>query len=165
MLPYIILGAVLGLPVFFGFFFRVSASHLFFSVMAGELLGRYFGHEVESFIDNTFKNGNLTHYAEAIVITLPIVLTALILKGGISRTKGVLNIFPLVITSVVYAAFVLPVLPHNIQEIIGQVPLGRSLMDTSGLIIGGVVLVQLVALWVLSRGEGNDRHKKRNKKD
>jgi hypothetical protein len=164
MLPYIILGVVLGLPVFFGLFFRVSASHLFFSVMTGELLGRYFGEDVERFISNTFKDGNLTHYSEAIVLTLPIILTAIFLKGSISRTKGVINFFPLIITSIVYAAFLLPVLPHDVQEILAEVPLGRSLLDTSSWIIGGVVLIQLVALWVLNRGEGGgkSRRKKRD---
>lgn len=164
MLPYIILGIVLGIPVFFGLFFRVSASHLFFSVMTGELLGRYFGHTVEEFIGHTFKDGSLTHYAEAIVITLPIILTALFLKGSVSRTKGILNFFPLVITSIVYAAFMLPVLPADVQATISSVPLGRSLLDTSSVIIGGVVLIQLVALWVLNHGE-NSAKKRRKSKD
>lgn len=163
MLPYIILGVVLGIPVFFGLFFRVSASHLFFSVMAGELLGRYFGKDVEHFIEKTFKNGELTHYAEALVITLPIILTALFLKGSVSRTKGILNFFPLIITSVVYAAFVLPVLPREVQDIVSQVPLGEGLLNTSSYIIGGVVVIQLVALWLLNRGE--EKKSKRKKKD
>lgn len=161
MLPYVILGLSLGIPVFFGLFFRVSASHLFFSVMAGELLGRYFGEDVERFIASTFKNANLTHYAEAIVLTLPIILTAIFLKGSISRTKGILNFFPLIITSVVYVAFLLPVLPHEVQEVVARVPLGRSLLDTSSWIIGGVVLIQLVALWVLNHGEESKRRRKR----
>lgn len=163
MLPYIILGVIFFIPVFFGLFFRVSASHLFFSVMAGELLGRYFGKDVEHFIANTFRNPNLTHYAEAFVLTLPIVLTAIFLKGSISRTKGILNFFPLIITSVVYAAFLLPVLPRDVQEIIASVPIGQSLLDMSNVIIGGVVLIQLVALWLLNRGEESKRRKRRKK--
>lgn len=165
MLPYVILGIILGLPIFFGLFFRVSASHLFFSVMAGELLGRYFGKDVEHFISNTFKDGNLTHYSEAIVITLPIILTALFLKGSVSRTKGVLNFFPLIITSVVYAAFMLPVLPHSVQDQVASVPLGQNLLDTSSVIIGAVVLIQLVALWLLNRGEGGSKRRRKRKKD
>lgn len=164
MLPYVILGVIFAIPIFFGLFFRVSASHLFFSVMAGELLGRYFGKDVEHFIATTFRNPNLTHYAEAIVLTLPIVLTAIFLKGSISRTKGILNFFPLVITSVVYAAFLLPVLPHEVQKTISSVPIGQSLLDMSNAIIGGVVLIQLVALWLLNRGEESKR-RKRKKKD
>lgn len=163
MLPYIILGIILGLPVVFGLFFRVSASHLFFSVMTGELLGRYFGKDVEHFISNTFKNEDLTHYSEAIVITLPIILTAIFLKGSISRTKGILNLFPLVITSIVYAAFMLPILPQEVQDEIAKVPLGESLLGTHSVIIGGVVLIQLVALWVLNRGEEAKRAKRKKK--
>lgn len=165
MLPYIILGIILGIPVFFGLFFRVSASHLFFSVMTGELLARYFGEDVERFISSTFKDGNLTHYSEAIVITLPIILTALILKGSVSRTKGILNFFPLIITSIVYAAFMLPVLPHEVQTTVASVPLGQSLLDTSNVIIGGVVLIQLVALWLLNRGENSSKKRRKRSKE
>jgi hypothetical protein len=161
MLPYIIVGVILGLPVFFGIFFRVSASHLFFSVMTGELLGRYFGEDVEHFIGQTFTNSNLTQYAHAIVITLPVILTALFLKGSVSKSKSILNLFPLVITSVVYAAFILPVLPPDVQALAVTVPFGKDLLDTSNAIIGGVVLVQLVALWLLNRG---DRSGKKSKK-
>lgn len=163
MLPYVILGVVLGIPIFFGLFFRVSASHLFFSVMTGELLGRYFGHDVERLIGNTFKDGNLTHYSEAIVLTLPIVLTAIFLKGSISRTKGILNFFPLIITSIVYAAFLLPVLPHEVQQTVASVPLGSNLLDMSNAIIGGVVLIQLVALWVLNHGENAKKRRRKHK--
>ena len=47
MAEYLVLAIVVGLPIFLGVFFRVSAPHLFFSVMAGELLARYFGEEAE----------------------------------------------------------------------------------------------------------------------
>lgn len=128
-------------------------------------MGRYFGKDVEHFISNTFKDADLTHYSEAIVITLPIILTALFLKGSVSRTKGILNFFPLIITSIVYAAFMLPVLPHDVQETIASVPIGNSLLDTSNVIIGTVVLIQLIALWVLNRGEGGSKRKRRKNKD
>jgi hypothetical protein len=46
---------------------------------------------------------------------------------------------------------------------LAKVPLGRSLLDTSSAIIGGVVLIQLVALWVLNRGENGGKGKRRRK--
>lgn len=165
MQGYITLGILLGLPIFFGLFFRVSAPHIFFAVMTGELLGRYFGEDVEHFMAETFKNEQLTHYAEALIITIPVILTALFLKRTLSKTKSLLNIFPLIITGVVYAAFMLPILPSELQAQVQTVPFGKDLFDTSSAIIGGVVLVQLVALWLLNRGEADKRSKKRRKKD
>lgn len=163
MLPYILLAVLLGLPLAVGLFFRVNVSHIFFSVMTGELLGRYFGHAVEDFFGQTFQSDTLTHYAEAIVITLPIVLTAIFLKGSVGRSRSVLNILPLVITGIVYAAFMLPILPSDIQAQVQTVPLGKDLFDTSSVIIGGVVLVQLVTLWLVERsGESGKRKKKRD---
>lgn len=162
MLPYVIVGGLLAVPVLLGFLMRVSAPHIFFSVMAGELLARYFGEKAILEAEKAFRNPYTTHYAELAILTIPVVLTALILKGTISIGKNILNIVPLVITGLVYASFALPLLPSDVQSTISSNPLGRELLNTSSEIIGVVVLVQLVALWVLNRGE---KSKKRRKKD
>jgi hypothetical protein len=161
MLPYFIVGGLLAVPVLLGFFMRVSAPHIFFSVMAGELLARYFGQDAVVEAEKAFRNPYTTQYAELAILTLPIILTALILKGTISISKNILNLIPLVITGVVYASFALPLLPADVQATIASNPLGQELLNTSSTIIGVVVLIQLVALWVLNRGE---KSKKRGKK-
>ncbi len=161
MIPYLIVGGLLAVPVVLGFLMRVSAPYIFFSVMAGELLARYFGEKAILEAEKAFRNPYTTHYAELAILTLPVILTAMILKGTISISKNILNLVPLVITGVVYASFALPLLPADVQATISSNPLGRELLNTSSEIIGVVVLVQLVALWVLNRGE---KSKKRGKK-
>ncbi|MBP7807360.1 hypothetical protein KA047_02585 [Candidatus Saccharibacteria bacterium] len=163
MTPYIILGILLGLPLALGLLFRVSASALFFSVMAGELLGRYFHSEAGEIARSFFKTNAAAEYAEAFIIVLPMFLTALFMHGSISRGKTLLHVIPLAITGIVLAAFVLPILPYEIQQQVATIPFGKQLLDTHNMIIGVVVLLQLISLWLLSRAPG-EPHKKSHKK-
>lgn len=165
MTPHIILGILLCLPLVLGVLFRVSASALFFSVMAGELLGRYFHSEAASFARSTFKTQASADYAEAFIVILPLLFTALFMNGSIPRHKTLFHAIPLAITGIVLAAFVLPILPTGVQEQVATVPLGKQLLDTSNMIIGVVVLLQLIALWILNRapGEGHRKRKKSKK--
>lgn len=162
MVAYVLIAAVLALPVGFGLFFRVGAPHIFFSVMAGELLARSFGHDVEhALVQHTTLGYNVVGYSEVALLALPVLFTALFLKGSVSHGKSLLNIAPLIVTGVVFAAFALPVLPAAARELVAGVPLGKQLLDVSGVIIGVVVILQLVALWLLNRGEGKKHGRKK----
>lgn len=161
MTAYIIVGGLIALPILVGFFNRVKAPHIFFSVMAGELLARYFGFNAAIEAEKAFRNDTVTHYTELALLTIPILLTGLLLRHTISVGKNILNLVPLVITGVVYASFALPLLPADVRAQVASNPVGQELLNTSSNIIGVVVLVQLIALWVLNRGEGS---KKRGKK-
>lgn len=163
MQAYIIVGALIALPVVLGIVMRVSASHLFFSVMAGELLARYFGHDAYSVIESVSRNTTLASYSEAIVLTLPLLLTAVFLKGSMSRSKTALHIIPFAVTGIVYAAFMLAVLPASVQEIIRSNPLTDKFIGMDSVVIGFVVFFQLVALWLLNRGN-REKHGKKHKK-
>lgn len=161
MIPYAVLGAILGLPLLLGLIFRVSTSHLFFSLMAGELLGRYFGHEVGLIIETVTHNPTAATYAEVGVILLPMFLTAIFLKDSLSKGKVIFHFIPLLVTGVIMAAFLLPELPLAAQEQVKTIEAGRQLLNTSNLIVGGVVLLQLVSLWLLNRPHG-EHHKKKH---
>ena len=157
MIPYAVLGAVLGLPLLLGLIFRVSTSHLFFSLMAGELLARYFGEDVGIIVNSFARSQNIANYAEAAVVVLPLLLTALFLKGSLSKGKVIFHFIPLLITGVVLAAFVLPTLPQAAQDYVRSVESGRQLLDMSNVIVGVVVFVQLIALWLLNRPHEHKR--------
>lgn len=159
MLPYVILGAMLAFPILLGLFFRVSASHIFFSVMAGELLARYFAHDAESVLASTVKNDQVTQYGELILLVVPILLTALFLKGTISHGKAILHTVPLAITGLVFAVFSIPLLSTELQDSLRSIPVGNYVFDLSNAVIGIVVGAQLVTLWILSRSEATKKKK------
>jgi len=155
----IILVATLGIPLLLGLPFRVSASHIFFSLMAGELLGRYFGHYIEDYASESVANSNFAGYGEAFLILLPMVLTAVFLKGSISKHRAIINVPLLLITGIIFAAFVLPTLPQSLQDDVQSTIVGKWLIDLNEIIIGGMIVIQLVFLWVLSKKEkGHGKH-------
>ncbi len=161
MNEYIVFIAIVGLPIALGVLLRVNASHLFFSVMAGELLARYFGDESESAFHAMFNSDALTPYAHLFILTLPVVLTAILLKNSVSRSRALINVFPLIVTGIVYAAFAVPLLPPELQMRVQETPVGEDFTNSSASIIGFIVLFQLVLLWLLNRGEESKRKRKR----
>jgi len=161
IIAYIVLGLVLGLPLVLGLVFRVGAPHLFFSLMAGELLARYFAHDVGTVVASLSRSEIPTQYAEAAIIVLPLLLTAVLLKGTLSKSKVAVHFIPLLITGVVLAAFVLPVLPVAAQDIVRTVSAGQQLLDMSSAIVGVVVLFQLISLWLLNRSQHESGKKHR----
>jgi hypothetical protein len=164
MTPYLILGAVLGLPLVLGLLFRVSTSHIFFSLMAGELLSSYFGENIGNIVHNLSGNHLVADYARAGVILIPMILTALFLRKTVSKGMVAFHFIPLLITGIVFAAFLLPELPADAQAQIRSIEAGRQMINTSTAIIGGVIFLQLVSLWLLNRESGHERHKGHHKK-
>lgn len=143
----ILLFSILMLPLALGVALRVSTSHLFFSIMAGELLARYFGHDVEKQVGDTSR----FPVGELMLVLGALFLTAFFLKGTIHKNKLIFHVIPLLITGVILAAFLLPLLPADIQANIALNPLGKQLLDLNKYIIGGVVVLQLISLWLFNK--------------
>lgn len=159
MTGQIILALTVALPLILGLVFRVSTNHIFFSLMAGELLARYFGHDIENQAKAVSDKVNFTGYGEILLLTLPMILTAIFLKGSISKGKIILHIIPLIVTGLIYAAFLTPMLPPDLQNQIKSFEIGAWILDLNKVIIGGMVGIQLVTLWLLNRGGHSEKGK------
>jgi hypothetical protein len=162
MIPYAILGALLGLPLLLGLIFKVSTSHVFFTLMASELLAHYFGADVGTIVHSVVRHELVIEYAEVVILIVPLFLTALFLKGTIAKGRLLLHLLPLLITGVVLAAFALPMLPTDAQTQIRTVQAGQELLDMTDAIIGAVVFVQLISLWLLNRAHGEGHSGKKH---
>lgn len=160
MIVTVILLAVLCLPIFLGLFFRVNTSHLFFALMAGELLARYFANEAANVIGLVVQENQL-EYGEILLLLLPMIVTAVILKGTLPKKKVILHIIPLAVTGIILAAFLLPLLPEELEKQIAGVELGERLLNMHRIIVGAVVGLQLVSLWLLNRKDESEKGKKR----
>lgn len=159
LLPLIILGGLMALPLVLGLVMRVSASHLFFSVMAGDLLVHYFGDSAKLVLFTLTRNQTVASYSGAILLSIPLILTAIFLKRTLSRGKTFLHVIPLAITGVVYAIFILPGLPVQAQDLIRSNPRADQFISLNSVFIGIVIFFQLIALWILNRG--GERHRRR----
>lgn len=158
MTGQIILYSILAFPLMLGFALRVSASHLFFSLMAGELLARYFGHDLDKLAEQNMAQTSLPLGELALIIT-PMIITAVLLRDTLPKNRLVLHLAPLAITGIVLSAFVLPILPDSLQEQISTGRVGAYLLDLNRVIIGGVVILQLISLWLFTKmAKGRGKH-------
>ena len=159
MEAYIIIGFLFAFPLFIGMLFRVNTTHLFVTILAAELLERYFRYEVELVLRPFIGNETVLGYTALAMLIIPLVLTGVFLHGSLSRSGIVLHFIPLILCGIVFAAFAGPVLPAAIQGALSENVLGELLLDNSQFIVGVTVLLQLFALWFLTK-----KHKKDSKK-
>jgi len=127
--------------------------------MAGELLARYFGHDIEKIAEQNVNRTSSIPFGELALIIIAMVLTAIFMRGTMSKNKIVLHLIPLAITGIVFAAFVLPILPTDLQAGIATSQVGSRLLELNRAIIGGMVVLQLVSLWLFNLlGKKHGKH-------
>ena len=160
MIPYVMLGLMLGLPLLLGLVFRVSTSHLFLALLSGELLQRYFGDDAVLALRTFVKDGRVQDYVGLAILVLPMILTALFLNHTLSKGKTLLHIIPLAISGIVFAAFAAELLPGALHSQLESNHYGRMLLDSTDFIIGVMVFLQLVSVWLFSRSA--EKHGKRH---
>jgi hypothetical protein len=158
MTATLILWSILIFPLVLGIIFRVGAPHLFFSLMAGELLARYFGHDIEKIAAENLTTQPPERYGEIVLVVVAMLLTAFFMRGTVSKSRLVLHIIPLSITGIIMAAFLLPLLPESLQSPIGDTFVGGWILNLNRAIIGVVVVVQLISLWLFNRSENKSKH-------
>ncbi len=160
MEAYIILGFLFGYPLVVGTLFRVSTSLLFATILAAELLERYFVYDVQLVLQSFVGSEVVLSYVGIIMLSLPVLLTGIFLKGSLSRMKVALHFIPLILCGIVFAAFAAPVLPEIIQSELATIEIGSLLLDNTNFIVGVTVFLHLLALWFLSKKKDKKADKK-----
>lgn len=158
-LPYALLAAILLLPLILGIKFKTAANHIFLSLLAGELLVRYFGDDATLVVRPFIRSEEALKYVELAILVVPIVLTAVFLKGTLGKGKLVLQFFPLLVTGLVFAAFALPLLPTSGQSLLRSTESGEWLHDSTDFIVGVMVFFQLIVLWLTQRKPKEEKGK------
>src|SRR5690606_13699115 len=153
----ILLWGTLALPILLGVFFRAAGPHLFFALMAGELLGRYFGHDVAGVAANPAAERLGAASGEIFLTIVPVVLTAFFMRHSVKKSRLILHLIPYAITGVVLATFIFPLLPMDIQSSLETTFVGGWILHLHRSIIGVVIGAQLIALWLFNLDEKGHR--------
>ncbi len=159
MEAYVILAFLFGFPLLIGGLFRVNTSHLFVSILAAEILERYFADEAVLVLTPVVTSETALAYVGFAILVLPVLLTGIFLHGSLSRARTLLHLLPFLLSGVVFAAFAAPILPDVIQAEIASVEVGRILLDSAQFIVGVTVLLQLFALWFLTKSKKEGKKK------
>lgn len=158
MVSWLLVGGIIAFPLIVGLVWKVGAPHLFFALMAGELLARYFGHETDY-----FGLGEFSKVLDPLILIAPIIITAIFLSKTIQGGKVLLHIVPLVVTGLILAVFLLPILPDSIQQLATDNQLGRVILNFNIPIVGSIVVTQLVYLWIIHGTRKHRMHQKSEK--
>ena len=151
----IVLIFLFGYPLLIGALFRVNTSFLFVTILAAELLERYFRDDAELVLRTVTTNEQLLAYTGFVMLIIPLLLTGIFLKGSLTRSKTILHFIPLILCGVVFAAFAAPILPVDIQNALVDHYIGALLIGYAKLIVGITVFLQLLALLFLTKAKPN----------
>lgn len=141
---------------------RTNAAVVFFSLCAGSLLVRYVGDDA-SLVGTVVGNNShaVSQYAELILLLLPALAVAIILRKSVSTTKIVFNVIPAIAVGLVGVLLAVPLLPGGVQANIISTEGWKLLEHSQELVLGASVLASVVVLWITRSklgGSGKKHH-------
>lgn len=158
MIPLIIIGLIVVLPIILALMRRVSSVLLFASLMAGALLLKFLGDDIGLAANAFIKGAQGPMYVQLAILLLPVVLTLLLLKHSVPTSKIALHFVPLLLTGLSIGVLALPMLPSDLQKEIFLTQPGNFLRLAQDDIVGAAVIFNLLLMWLSFRKEHHGGH-------
>lgn len=160
MMYNVILVAAIALPVLLLMLLRAHAAIVFLSLCAGSLLVKYVGYDATT-AANMFSSRDSNAFTAVILILvmlLPVLLSAFVLRRSVSGAKMIINIVPAAAVGVVGALLVVPLLPGGIQYNLTNTQIWIFMQQYENFIIGTGILLSLFIMWYSLRKPHHRRH-------
>ncbi len=159
MNPLIVLGIVSVLPVVLILLMRINAALVFLALCAGSVLQQYLGDDVLRIFNSFIPSSSQALHAAVRIgfLILPAGLTLLFMRKTISGTRHALNFVPALLTGVVTAILVVPLLPDGSRYAVLLTDAWTNFEPFQGLIVGAAALTSFVFLWSTNRGHGGKK--------
>lgn len=143
-----VIAGLLLAPLLLAWLLRSNPSLLFLSLCAGVVLQTFASREATELAAETnlvFLTSDLVNIA---LITLPMVLGLLLLRGTLDRSKLVMHILPAVCAGVLLMLATANYLPPSVRLELLSSQLWSELQKYSAAIIGLGVLASMLPLWL-----------------
>lgn len=158
MLPLIIIGAIVLVPVLFALIFRTHALYLFTSISVGYFLQFALSDDVDLALATIIKGSNSMVIARFVLLGLPILLTLFVLRKTAGRSL-LFQLGPLIFSGLFLAAITLPLLPPEMEQAIYDSAYGGNIRGAQDLVIAAAVLSNMVLMWTLfKQHHGKRKH-------
>lgn len=157
-MPLIILGAAAGLPFVLALAFRINAVMFFMSVAAGALLQRALGDSLALTLNMVMREGPTALIADVVLLALPVLLSVLFLRKTMSASGALLQILPLLASSVAFGALLIPLLPNETRAQIYHLQFGAVIKQSQDVAVAAAVLMNMLLAWRLLRHHDDGRH-------
>lgn len=159
MIPLILIGLIAGLPVVMTLLLRVNTVFLFLSMLVGDVLVKYLSDDVILALSGFMKSARLPMIAQLCLLFLPVVLTVLILRKSLPKSKVLIHILPLVFVGLSLAVLTLPLLTSGTQAAIFNTSAGRVLRNAQDLIVSVAGILVLMLAWQAYKHKPDKKHK------
>lgn len=148
MVPLMVFGAIIVVPVFLALVFRVHAVFVFMSVCAGYLLQMALSDSVDLVLATLIKGSNSVIAARVGLLALPVILTLFLLRKTQGRSV-VFQFIPLIFSGMLLANLLLPLLTPGFSQNIYNSAYGDSIRNSQDLITAVAVVSNLALAWTL----------------
>ncbi len=160
MTPLLIITVITALPVLLALFLGVNSVFLFLSVSVGMLLQAHLADSVSLTLSSFFNSGPLDIIASVSLLSLPVLLTLIILRRSAKPSVLVLQLAPLVFTGLVFGYAVLGQLSGSFQDQVYASQVGSSIKQASDVVPGVAGVLNLLLAWSLYRHKRDPKHGK-----
>lgn len=149
MLFTVVLITIIVLPAIILTLLKTNAVVTFLSLCAGYVLLTFIANDAILVASLVFpRAGPVVLSAVQIgVLMLPVILSALVLRGSVVGSKLVVNIIPALALGLVAALLVVPLLPNGVGSNITKTSVWAGLDKGKSLIAGVGILLSLITLW------------------
>lgn len=156
MIPLIVLGLLVALPVLLALILRVNAVLVFVSVCAGYFLQYALSDDFDLAFATVIRGSNSLVIARLILLLLPVALTLFIVRKSQGKSL-VLQIVPLIFTGLLLATIAIPLLSPDMEQSIYDSQIGGNFQKAGDLIVAAAVISNLSLAWMLHKPNRDHR--------
>ena len=157
MLPLIVFGAIIVVPVLLALVFRAHATYVFMSICAGYLLQMALSDSVDLVLAAIVKGSNSVIAARVGLLVLPVLLTLFLLRKTQGRS-AVFQFIPLIFSGMLLGNILLPLLSPGFSQSVYDSTYGSSIRSSQDLVTAVAVVSNLVLAWTLFKAKGHGKH-------
>lgn len=144
---------------------QTHAAIVFLSLCAGSVLISYIGNDAEN-AASVFSLGtsnNSDYIIRIAILLVPVVLSALALRGTMKGPRLVMNLLPAITVGLLTVLLVVPLLPPGVEGAINQTKNWAQLVNYQDMVVFVGAVSSLIILW-LSHRSSNHEHGGKHKK-
>ena len=156
MIPLIVLGLLVALPVLLALIFRVNAIFVFLSICAGYFLQFALSDDFDLAFATVVRGTDSIVVARLVLLFLPLVLTLFLVRKSQGKSL-ILQFLPLIFSGLFLAIITLPLLPPGVEADIYGTAYGDNLRTAGDLIMTAAVVSNLVLVWMLHKPSKDHR--------
>ncbi len=157
MIPLIVFGAMIGLPLLLALILRVNAVFVFMSICAGYLLQLSLSDSVDLLVAMFIRGSNSLVMARAILFVLPVILTLFFLRRTMGRSF-MFQFIPLIFSALMFALLLLPLLQPSFIQSVYDTAYGSTIKSSGDVITAIAIASNLALAFMLFKQHGHKKH-------